>query len=223
MFTIKVFFYLHKYLSYCTFETLSKWKKYCEFKSTQDINKNYISRIFSDSNFGIRKATFNKLNGFENWKSSADVEFHYRVSNNKITSKNIEKALFYKRSHKDALSLKVDTNGTLLKQNYIKVINQKLRNKKWVLNNKKTASFIKITDYNFIHYKNDLKNKITNEKGELYFFDSLEMGKNTEYCFGSGVNGKKIFTLSEYNNRTGAVNQLNVNIYKQNITKHVKY
>jgi glycosyltransferase involved in cell wall biosynthesis len=156
--------------------------KYSEFKLKKDISKGSISRVFSDSNFGIRKQTFNKLNGFENWKSSADIEFHYRTVNNKITSKNIEKIFFNKRIHKDGLSLKLDTNGTLLKQNYIKIINQKLRNKKWILNNKKTYNFIRVVDYQFIHYKNELANNIKKieEKEELVVSATTVVNKDID-------------------------------------------
>ena len=41
--------------------------------------------------------------------------------------------------------------------------------------------------------------EITNEKGEQYFFDDLIIIKNIEHCFGSGMQGKKIFTIYDSN------------------------
>lgn len=41
--------------------------------------------------------------------------------------------------------------------------------------------------------------EITNENGDLYFFNDLIMMKNVEHCFGSEVEGKKIFTIYDSN------------------------
>jgi hypothetical protein len=84
------------------------------------------SNDWGEGVFGINKEIFNKFNGFEGWKCSADSEFMARIQRNSIKIKWSESVLFYRRLHNDSLTRREDTGyGSELRRYY----NQLSKNK----------------------------------------------------------------------------------------------
>jgi glycosyltransferase involved in cell wall biosynthesis len=160
--------------------------KYCDFNNSSGINKPLPNKWYGEGVFGIKKSFFEKLNGFEGWRCAADTEFHLRAKYNKIISKNIPNVSFYRRLHSKNLTIKSSTKyGSSIRQNYIKIINQKTRTNKWTLD-KKNISHAEVIDIGklssdrYHHFMlNIFNSKYFYNKNILIFSDnSGEMSEN---------------------------------------------
>jgi len=81
---------------------------------------------------GIRKSIFNKLNGYENWKCSADEEFLHRLTFNRAKSATLTTIIFNRRIHDRNLTIKADTNTkSKIRLEYQRIIAQRVKSKTW--------------------------------------------------------------------------------------------
>lgn len=147
---------IEDFLKNIKFSPLIKFK-YCDFNHNTGINKPLPNTWFGEGVFGIKKSIFNKLNGFEGWRCAADTEFQLRARNNKIPSKNVSNLSFYRRLHDNNLTTNKNTRyGSNIRQNYIKIINDKTKQNKWSINKKQTAEADYINVDSFKQFENNM-------------------------------------------------------------------
>lgn len=147
--------------------------KYSDFNNNTGINKPLPNTWYGEGVFGIKKDLFNRLNGFEGWICAADTEFQLRLRHNKISSKNVSEISFYRRLHSNNLTVNPKTRyGSSLRQNYIKIISDKTKNKKWILNKKTVANTSIINNKNIS--MSAVSNSILNQENNSQNIDQFE-------------------------------------------------
>lgn len=104
--------------------------KYSNF--TGKIGK--IETIRNDAVIGIRKSVFNKLNGFQPWRCSADTEFTYRLKWNNFKSTILPTLAYHRRLHGNNITLSGNTaHGGPIRNAYEAII-EKCKKEKFFTN-----------------------------------------------------------------------------------------
>jgi glycosyltransferase involved in cell wall biosynthesis len=108
----------------------------CEYASLKYINfTNNINKqghMMNDAVICIKKALFNSLNGFYNWRCGADTEFSKRLEHNNIKTKSFDGVCYYRRLCPTSLTHAKETgHGSPLRQSYVQIINKNQSTKLW--------------------------------------------------------------------------------------------
>lgn len=70
----------------------------------------------------FKKSVLEKAGGYRNWECAADSEFVKRITNF-VLAKKLKKRLFYRRSHSNSLTNRIDTNDkSKTRKEYLKLI-----------------------------------------------------------------------------------------------------
>jgi len=125
-----------------------------EYAGLKYINfNNHIFRnghVMSDAVICIKKALFNSLNGFYNWRCGADTEFTKRLEHNNIKTKSFDSVCYYRRLCPTSLTHAKETgHGSPIRQSYVRIINNNQSTKQWpnpVI--KTTQEYVKYTTTN---------------------------------------------------------------------------
>jgi hypothetical protein len=125
-----------------------------EYAGLKYINfNNHIFRnghVMSDAVICIKKALFNSLNGFYNWRCGADTEFTKRLEHNNIKTKSFDSVCYYRRLCPTSLTHAKETgHGSPIRQSYVRIINNNQSTKQWpnpVI--KTTKEYVKYTTTN---------------------------------------------------------------------------
>jgi len=102
--------------------------KYVNFSGVIPTNNNQINngKLFGEGVFSIKKSIFLTMNGFEEWRTSADTEFMNRLYKNGRKSINTPTVLFYRRIHEDSLTQSKQTGyGSRVRTDYNNLIRNK--------------------------------------------------------------------------------------------------
>ena len=113
-------------------ETLNS-KDYVKLSYIDFIKKPLLSGIvYSNAVIGIKKDVFNSINGFYPWRCSADTELVNRLQYNNFSCKTIPDVCYYRRLHKDNLTVRKETgHGSPIRKTYVDYINLHLSKKSW--------------------------------------------------------------------------------------------
>ena len=100
---------------------------------------NTSGHIMNDAVICVKKDVVNALNGFHPWKCGADTEFAYRLEHNNFKKGKLEGVSYYRRLHGENLTMRKETgHGSHIRNQYVNIINQCIRNKHWPNPNIKT-------------------------------------------------------------------------------------
>ena len=104
--------------------------KYVDFENhTSNIKS---SETTASGVIGVKKDFFLSTNGFYNWICAADTEFEHRLSHDNVKIGIIDGISFYRRIHKNNLTIKKETNNRSdLRKKYIEIINKKIKDNMW--------------------------------------------------------------------------------------------
>ncbi len=95
------------------------------FSKVFDINNitKRNSGLWGEGVFGIRRADFLKINGFENWRCAADTDFMIRAEKYGFKIKRSDNLMFYRRLHEKGLTSAKETGyNSYLRVHYTKLI-----------------------------------------------------------------------------------------------------
>lgn len=96
--------------------------KYTEFNKSMDDPRNKTIGYYSHGSIYLKKKVFIEANGFRDWICSGDTEFLARVEK-KFSTVNLNKSLFYRRIHPNALTQNPDTNHqSELRKQYMNIV-----------------------------------------------------------------------------------------------------
>jgi len=114
---------------YYNFYEFIDGKNYEDKKNLKEINEGYMG-----GTFGMKKSKFLEMNGFFPWRVQSDDEFKLRTTYSKnLKRKVINEKLFKYRIRKDSLSRNKNTKrGSILRDCYIEVINEKINEKEFL-------------------------------------------------------------------------------------------
>jgi len=111
-------------LSQCEYAGL----KYINFN--KNINKQ--GHMMNDAVICIKKALFNSLNGFYNWRCGADTEFTKRLEHNNIKTKSFDGVCYYRRLCPTSLTHAKETgHGSQIRTQYVNYINKNIYLNHW--------------------------------------------------------------------------------------------
>jgi hypothetical protein len=111
-------------LSQCEYAGL----KYINF--TNNINKQ--GHMMNDAVICIKKALFNSLNGFYDWRCGADTEFSKRLEHNNIKTKSFDGVCYYRRLCPTSLTHAKETgHGSQIRTQYVNYINKAIKLNQW--------------------------------------------------------------------------------------------
>ena len=113
-------------------ETLNS-KDYVKLSYIDFIKKPLLNGIvYSNAVIGIKKSVFNSINGFYPWRCSADTELVNRLQYNNFSCKTIPDVCYYRRLHKDNLTVRKETgHGSPIRKTYVDYINVHLSKQTW--------------------------------------------------------------------------------------------
>ena len=113
-------------------ETLNS-KDYVKLSYIDFIKKPLLNGIvYNNAVIGIKKDVFNSINGFYPWRCSADTELVNRLQYNNFSCKTIPDVCYYRRLHKDNLTVRKETgHGSPIRKTYVDYINLHLSKKSW--------------------------------------------------------------------------------------------
>jgi glycosyltransferase involved in cell wall biosynthesis len=98
---------------------------YVNFNDGQEINIK-SKKLIGEGVFGIKKSSFDYMNGFEPWMCAADSDFMGRIYKNKNRINYTNNINFYRRIHKNGLTSRTDTGmGSPLRSHYAKLSREK--------------------------------------------------------------------------------------------------
>lgn len=108
-------------------------KDYVKLSYIDFIKKPLLSGIvYSNAVIGIKKDVFNSINGFYPWRCSADTELVNRLKHNNFSCKTILNVCYYRRLHKDNLTVRKETgHGSPIRKTYVDYINLHLSKQSW--------------------------------------------------------------------------------------------
>jgi glycosyltransferase involved in cell wall biosynthesis len=95
---------------------------FSEFHTSEHlVNKQTLS--YGEGVFGINKNIFLNKNGFRNWRCAADSDFMSRLYIDNVKISSINDVSFYRRVHKNSLTMSDDTGlSSALRRQYIKSV-----------------------------------------------------------------------------------------------------
>ena len=94
---------------------------YVNFNDGQEINIK-SKKLRGEGVFGIKKSSFNYMNGFEPWMCAADSDFMGRIYKTKNRINYTNNINFYRRIHENGLTSRTDTGmGSPLRAHYVKL------------------------------------------------------------------------------------------------------
>jgi len=100
-----------------------------KFKNFGGINEN---TEIAQGVFFIKKESFKKLNGFQDWVCNADIEFRIRATKTKFKIKRDNVVSFNRRLHQKNLTIDSNTNmNSQIRNEYQKIIKTKTKLKDW--------------------------------------------------------------------------------------------
>jgi len=108
-------------------------KDYVKLSYIDFIKKPLLNGIvYSNAVIGIKKNVFTSINGFYPWRCSADTELTYRLKHNNFSCKTIPDVCYYRRLHKNNLTVKKETgHGSPIRKTYVDYINVHLSKQTW--------------------------------------------------------------------------------------------
>ena len=196
--------------------------KYCDFNHSAGVNHPLPNTWYGEGVFGITKHIFNKLNGFEGWRCAADTEFQLRAKNNKIPSKNVSNLSFYRRLHSNNLTVNTNTKyGSSIRQGYIKLINDKVKNKKWNVIKKHTSHAELIDMKTWLNTSQIVTNANANANANTNHVLSTFNSKyfTNKQCL---IIGRDTYETVDYINKANGKISILSDLNKSNI-KNIKY
>lgn len=141
--------------------------KFYNFESVdelENLNPKNINQYYSIGVFGINKNKFMEQNGFEPWVCGADSEFNNRTIGNNFKVSNLDNLLYYRRRHKNSLTINSKTNWTSkIRKEYNRIIKKRVREKKF-------NKLIDLPVTKFYNLEEDSSLNLVNKKDNLYLF-----------------------------------------------------
>lgn len=188
------------------------------------------SNVFGEGVFGMKKKTFELMNGFEGWRVAADSDFmgrYYKTNPNLIHTKEI---LFYRRLHPKSLTVSPETNySSPLRHRYYQLSKNKTH-KDIKLKNIIIGQYEDVTDSTKIYsiddqFKNE--NKIEEEikknkmkKLSLFFSERPKNVVNNTKIYKINYNQVNIFSSEKKSsNLKMAFNKAKLENIKNNLQK----